>query len=429
MSEYTVILRRPHPRQAAFVESTAKRRVVRAGRRGGKTVGVALLAVKSFLAGQRVLYAVPTQDQIDRFWAECKRALAPLIDAGVVYKNETRHILEIPGTERRIRAKTAWNADTLRGDYADLLILDEYQLMNEDAWGLVGAPMLLDTNGDAVFVYTPPSFRTAGMSKAHDPRHASKLYQQARQDSTGRWACATFTSHDNPHLSTEALAEIASDMTALAYRQEILAEDVDEVPGALWNRLGLEKMRVTKAPDLVRVVVAIDPSATSGGDEAGIITAGMGWCDCRGTPELHGFVLSDDSGQAAPEQWAANGVAAYHTHHADGLVAESNNGGEMVRVTIGTIKHAPPVRLIHASRGKYTRAEPVSLLPVHLVGSFPRLEDELCTWLPGMNSPNRLDAFVWAITDLLITGAGMHSIMQHYAQQAAALKEQAKEAA
>lgn len=424
MSDYIVTLRRPHAPQAAFIDSPAKRKAVRAGRRGGKTVGVATLAVKALLAMRRVLYAVPTQEQVDRFWFECKRALANLIDANILYKNETRHILEFPGTEARIRAKTAWNADSLRGDYADLLILDEWQLMNEDAWEVVGAPMMLDTNGDAVFVYTPPSFRTAGMSKAHDPRHAAKLFAKAQADTTGRWAAFHFGSQDNPYLSVEALAEIAQDMSDLTYRQEILALDIDEAPGALWTRAGIERMRVVKAPDLTRIVTGIDPSATASGDEAGVITGGVGVCSCRGEPALHGFVLSDDSVQAAPEKWAAAGVTAYHKYDGNALVAESNNGGEMVRVTIGTIPHAPPVKLVYASRGKFTRAEPISLLPIHFVGSFPRLEEELCTWIPGMASPNRLDAFVWAFTELLITGKSMQSIMQHYADLAARRKEQ-----
>lgn len=418
-------LRAPHAQQARFLDAPAKRKVVRAGRRGGKTVGMALLALRAFLAGRRVLYAVPTQEQIDRFWFEVKRALEPAIDAGHVYKNETRHIVEVPGTQTRIRAKTAWNADTLRGDYADLLILDEWQLMNEDAWEVVGAPMLLDTNGDAVFVYTPPSMRTAGMSKAHDPRHAPKLFVKAAADELGRWAAFHFTSHDNPHISEAALAEITQDMTPLMVRQEISAEDVEDVAGALWTRGLIEATRVVKAPELIRVVTAIDPSATAAGDEAGVLTAGVGWCNCTGTRALHAFVLSDDSVQGAPERWAGNAVAAYHTHGADTLVAESNNGGEMVAVTIGTITDAPPVKLIWASRDKHTRAQPVSMLhqqrKVHLVGAFPRLEDELCTWMPGMASPNRLDAFVWALTELLITGGSAAQLLDLYRQQAAGL--------
>lgn len=105
------------------------------------------------------------------------------------------------------------------------MILDEYQLTNEDAWEVVGVPMLLDNNGDAVFIYTPPSLRSAGVSKARDPRHAAKLFKMAQADTTGRWAAFHFTSHDNPFISKEALSEIIKDMSKQSYRQEILAED------------------------------------------------------------------------------------------------------------------------------------------------------------------------------------------------------------
>ncbi len=139
-----------------------------------------------------------------------------------------------------------------------------------------------------------------------------------------------------------------------------------------------------------------------------MITGGVGLCYCKGPdkPERHGFVLSDDSVQASPEKWAANSVAAYHKFKADKLVAEDNNGGQMVETTIRTIPHAPPVKRIHASRGKHTRAEPISMLSqqgmIHHVGAFPKLEDELCSWVVGMDSPNRLDAYVWLFTELML---------------------------
>jgi len=138
--------------------------------------------------------------------------LAEPIAAGYVYKNETDRLVELP-TGGRIRAKTAWDADSLRGDYADLLILDEYSLMDPSAWNEVGAPMLLDNDGDAVFIFTPKR-----------RNHAYQFYQRAVQDDTGRWAAFHFTSLDNPYLSLSALAEITHDMTDEAYRQEILAE-------------------------------------------------------------------------------------------------------------------------------------------------------------------------------------------------------------
>jgi hypothetical protein len=217
-----------HPIQGAIKASRAKRRVIKAGRRGGKTVILAILAVEAFLKGRRVLYATPTADQLDAFWYEVTATLKEPIEAKDLYKNEVEHLIEHPGTKNRIRGKTAWNADTMRGDFADLLLLDEYQLMNEDAWEVVGAPMLLDTNGDAVFSFTPPSLYNIGVSKAKDPRHASKLFKKAELDKTGLWETFHFTSLDNPFISKEGLSIITSDMSLDAYRREILAED-DEI--------------------------------------------------------------------------------------------------------------------------------------------------------------------------------------------------------
>src|SRR4030042_29011 len=120
--EIPVKLRRPHPHQQPFVDSIAKRIIIRAGRRGGKTVGVAIKALKYFLAGKRILYAAPTSEQTDRFWFELNRALGDAIDAGIYKRNETERYIERPSTLNRIKAKTAWNANTLRGDYGDLII-------------------------------------------------------------------------------------------------------------------------------------------------------------------------------------------------------------------------------------------------------------------------------------------------------------------
>ena len=396
-TELTVTLRRPHEKQQAFIASPAKRKIIRAGRRGGKTVGSSIYAVKKFLEGHRVLYAAPTEDQIGSFWYEVKRALQEPIDNGIFTKNETMHFIELPGTKQRIRAKTAFNADTLRGDYADELLLDEFQLMNEDTWAIVGAPMLLDNNGNATFIYTPPSLHSRSRTKATDPQHAAKLFKKAAADTTGRWEAFHFTSMDNPYISKEALEDITQDMSSLAYRMEILAEDVDEAPGALWTRDNIEKSRVHKSPDLARIIVGVDPSATSGGDEAGIITVG---CD-----KTDYYTLADDSVQGSPQTWARAAVTAYYRVHADLIVAEKNNGGEMVEAVIKQVDSSVRVKLVWASRGKATRAEPISALSEqgrdHHLGYFPQLEDELCLWIPGDQSPNRLDAKVWAMTELI----------------------------
>ena len=430
--EWTPHLPTPHPKQVEFIESPAKRKVIRAGRRSGKTFGIAIQALQKFLEGRRVLYAAPTEEQVDAFWFEVKDALAEGIDCGALYKNETEHVIERTGTKNRIRAKTAWNPDTLRGDYADYLILDEYHLMADNTFDQVGAPMLLDNNGDAVFIYTPPSVRTVNTSKARDKMHAAKLFKRAQADTSGRWATFHFSSHDNPHLNREALAEITQDMTARSYQQEIMAVDLEDTPGALWNREMLDKLRVSQMPQLTRIAVAIDPSITATGDsdEAGIIAAGVGPCNCTGKIEQHGFVLEDASLHGSPSQWAMASVALYNKLGADILVAEVNQGGAMVSLTIGTIKGAPTVKLIHASKNKVARAEPVAALyapvdtegkplpgRVHHVGYFAQLEDEQCNYVAGAKSPNRLDGLVYALTELMLGGFDVDEWIDHYKKQ------------
>jgi phage terminase large subunit-like protein len=318
----------------------------------------------------------------------------------VFYKNETKHIIELSGTEQRIRAKTCWNADTLRGDFADVLILDEFQLMNEDTWGTVGAPMLLDNNGDAIFIYTPPSLTSRSVSKANDPQHAAKMYKKAATDTSGRWQAYTFSSYDNPHLPKAAIDELASDMSSISYRMEIMAEDIDEAPGALWRRANIEKHRLDKVPDLVRVVVGIDPSGTdkTSSDEAGVLTAGI---DSKG----HGYILDDSSGIYSPNAWAYKAITAYNTWDADRIIGEVNYGGDMIETVIRNLDPDVPYKSVSASRGKYIRAEPIAALYerglVHHVGHFNKLEDEMCLWLPGDKSPNRMDALVWSLTELM----------------------------
>ena len=219
-----VTLPRPHEKQQEIEASRAKRKVIVAGRRAGKTTLAAMTACEKAREGRRVLLASPTQDQADQFWEKCRSWLAPLIDAGIVQKNETRRTLIFPNGGR-IRAKTAHDADTLRGDYADFLVLDEFAIMDPSAWDLVGAPMLLDNDGDAWFISTPKR-----------KNHFHAMYARALGDDTGRWRAWHFTSHDNPHLSRAALDEITADLTEDSYKQEIMAEFLDN-EGAVFRNI------------------------------------------------------------------------------------------------------------------------------------------------------------------------------------------------
>ena len=140
-------------------------------------------------------------------------------------------------------------------------------------------------------------------------------------------------------------------------RQELLAEVLEDTPGALWNREQLDQCRREQAPALLRIVVAIDPAATAGedADETGIIVAGK---DGAG----HGYVLADASGRYSPADWAKAAILAYRRHSADRIVAEVNNGGDMVEATLRMVDPNVPFTAVHASRGKVTRAEPVAAL-------------------------------------------------------------------
>ncbi|WP_247119373.1 DNA-packaging protein [Kordiimonas marina] len=191
-------------------------------------------------------------------------------------------------------------------------------------------------------------------------------------------------------------------------RQELMAEILEDVPGALWQRDRLESLRVREAPDLTRLVVAVDPPASAGekADECGLVAAGV-------AANGRAYVLADDTTRGmTPHGWAARAVALYHKLKADRIVAETNQGGAMVAAIIAQIDATVPVRAVHATRSKAVRAEPVAALyeqgRVHHAGSFPALEDQMCAFtgapIPGM-SPDRVDALVWALTDLMLRPA------------------------
>lgn len=217
------------------------------------------------------------------------------------------------------------------------------------------------------------------------------------------------TTYDNrAHLSEAFFTEIAAlyEGTALG-RQELLGELVDDVAGALWTWTMIEASRISAAPDLDRIVVAVDPPATGGAnaDECGIVVAGVAYCG----DALTAFVLADRSAAGlSPRQWAERTAAAFHEFSADRVVVEVNQGGDMAKAVIAQVDATVPIRGVHATRGKRLRAEPVAALyeqgRVRHVGAFPTLEDQMATYTgEGSKSPDRLDALVWAIADLMLS--------------------------
>ena len=189
-------------------------------------------------------------------------------------------------------------------------------------------------------------------------------------------------------------------------RQELYGELLTDIEGALWNRDLLDGCRISSIPELSRIVVAVDPPVSSGpdADQCGIIVAGR---DRAG----QGYVLRDETIQGVgPLDWASRAIRAYHEFNADRLVAEVNNGGDLVESLMRQIDPEVSYLPVRASRGKAIRAEPVAALyeqgRIFHQGIFPELEEEMCTFSQAEvrkgKSPDRVDALVWAITDLLL---------------------------
>lgn len=218
------------------------------------------------------------------------------------------------------------------------------------------------------------------------------------------------STYDNKlNLPSSFLAQIVKkyEGTRLG-RQELNAEVLDDAPGALWTRAKLDETRrkkTDKLPDMQRIVVAIDPAASAGTEEGqaetGIVVAGLG-------TDGRGYVLDDVSCRQTPNGWARQAVAAYDLYSADAIVAETNQGGDMVEQTIRSVRPSIPFIGVRASRGKVTRAEPVAALyeqgRVSHVGTFPQLEDQMVLFTPlgieGDTTADRTDALVWALTEL-----------------------------
>lgn len=290
---------------------------------------------------------------------------------------------------------TAFSADQpdrLRGPNHDLAWADELAAWRYvDAWDQLMLGLRLGDRPRAVITTTPRPL---------------PLIRRLAASTDGTVHLTRGSTFENAaNLSPEFIDEMRRryEGTRLG-RQELEAQIIDDVDGALWDRETLDATRTIEHPAFERVVVAVDPAVTSGddSDETGIIVVALG-------RDGHGYVIDDSTLRASPTDWARAVIAAYHRHHADAVICEANQGGDLISTVLRTVDDRVPIRLVRASRGKRTRAEPVAALyeqqRVHHVGFFPQLEDQLCSWVPGVgSSPDRLDALVWALTDLIVEG-------------------------
>ena len=306
---------------------------------------------------------------------------------------------------------SAEEPDSLRGPNHTCAIADEVATWQypEETWSNLQLTLRLGAHPRVVAATTP--------------RPIKLLRDLIAAPSTVTTRGSTFA--NAAHLAPSALQEFRARYAGTRLgRQELDGELLLDTPGALWSRELLDGSRVTSPPaDLVRIVVGVDPaiSAEEGSDLTGIVACGR---DERG----HVYVLADRSVRASPAGWSSRVVALYDSLGADRVIAEANQGGAMVESVLRTVRPSLPVTLVHASRGKVTRAEPVAAMweqgRGHLVGMHPELEDELTAFAPGPmpHSPDRADAMVWAVSSLMEAG-GWSGLMDFYREAAQAVGE------
>lgn len=370
--------------QTEFWESDARFRAFVGGVGSGKT-RIGCLSVFAQPAGSLGVVAAPTypmlRDATLRTFLDMAREAGVLAD----FKQGEMLVRLINGTE--VMFRSADNPDRLRGPNIGWFWLDEAAMMPVDTWNIM-LGRLREAPGRAWITTTP--------------RGDNWIYERWARNPLPDYSVVRSSSRDNPFLPAGFVESLQAAYTTRFARQEVEGEFLLDVPGALWKRETLDASRINEARVFKRIVIGVDPKASAEAEsETGIIVMGAG-------ADGHGYVLADYSIDGTPEQWAQQVARAYEEHEADRVVVEINQGGDMVTSVLRATGVRLPLQTVRASRGKATRAEPVAALyergMMHHVGNFPVLEDQMCSWVPGDKSPDRIDAMVWAATALMLDG-------------------------
>lgn len=388
--EAIISLPRRHEGQATIVSESTRFNVLACGRRFGKTTLGLDLTSDPIIEGKPVGWFSPTYPMMLEVWREASRLFRPI---STKLNAQERRIETVTGGVLEFWSLT--DPDSVRGRKYARAILDEAAMVRDltRAWNEAIRPTLADMEGDAWFLSTPK-----GLTDFHD------LFRRGQEGLDGwtSWQMPTWT---NPHIPRAEIDAMRQELPPRVFSQEVEAEFMADVEGALWTYDNIDRHRVTHGdspPEMRRVVIGVDP-AGGGGDEIGIVCAGVG-------TDGHAYVLDDASMMGSPNAWATAVANLYVRRFADRVVAEKNYGGDMVEHTLRTAAPNLPVKVISATRGKQQRAEPVAALyeqgKVHHVGAFGTLEEQMTTWDPAdrrAKSPDRMDALVWALSDLMLS--------------------------
>ena len=380
--------------------------LILSGRGWGKTFTGAGWIIEKAMSQPGIECAVvaPTFTDVRRTCVEGPSGIIKSLPSGALeqYNRSNGQITLTNGS--KIHMVSADEPDRARGLNLSYAWLDEFAAWRyEETWTAGLAPALRIGNPQTIITTTP---------------RPTKLLREFMSRTDGSVVVTRGSTFDNAaNLSQAALEELKSryEGTRLG-RQELYGELLLDTPGSLWRLSDIDETRVDEAPELVRIVVAIDPAVTSGeeSDETGIVVVGKG-ADGRG------YLLADRSCRDTPSGWAHRAVQAFHDFNADRIVAEKNQGGDMVEATIRSVLPTAPYKGITAKQGKRLRAEPIAALyeqgRISHVGAFDLLEDQMTTWLPDSGlSPDRLDALVHGLTELgLAAGSSADRFFQEIA--------------
>ena len=360
-----------------------------AGRGAGKTRTAAEWLAYRASSEPKTRWAIvaPTYSDARDTCAEGESGIVNILRQYGTLKDYNRSIGEIFLTNgSRIKLFSGEEPERLRGPQHHGGWFDELAAFKyPEAWDQYQFGLRLGDNPQTIVTTTPKPIKL--------------IKELIAQDNVRVVRGSTFDNEKNLAASALAQYKLRYENTRLG-RQELYGEILDNVEGALWTRGMIDNARVIEAPPLIRIVVAIDPAVTSNedSDETGIIAAGL-------SADGHYYILSDKSVKASPDAWARVAVDLYREQKADKIIAETNNGGDMIILLLRQVDGTIPTKKVTATRGKQMRAEPISSLyeqgRVHHVGHFGQLETQMCEWTPMSNeSPDRLDALVWALTEL-----------------------------